>query len=97
MARSDLQDAGVSPSLLCKVKRRRAYKTTIWFEMAKKASLCTQHMIQWQGSSCVAEYLGKRIQAPQARTSKAILETDTEKILITLTGTQEEFTYDLRD
>jgi hypothetical protein len=43
------------------------------------------------------KYLGKRIQAPQARTSKAMLEADTGKILITQTGTQEEFTYNLRD
>jgi len=45
----------------------------------------------------MAEYLGKRIQAPQARTSKAMLEADTGKILITLTCSQEGFAYDLRD
>jgi len=37
----------------------------------------------------MAEYLGKRIQAPQERTSKAALEADTGKILITLMGTWE--------
>jgi hypothetical protein len=39
MARKDLDSAVVSSGLSWGFIKQRAYKTTMWFEMAKKASL----------------------------------------------------------
>jgi len=66
---------------------------TTLFETAKKASLIIELIVSHRNSRYIA-YRGNRMQAPQARISKAIADESTsERITVTTLGLGQEENY----